>query len=276
MLKSLLVVLDVTQASVSAAVLARELAVGSKALLQGLVIVDPWIVAPPEPTPMGAGAYKEHKDLTLMEHARHSGAALAQQFSDSCFAQGLNAAAHLVEGDVCESLIHASGPHDVIVLGCDASFGGKPTAPSPYISELLRDNPRPLIVTPENPNHGARTLVAYDGSIPSMRALQLFCALQLRCNEEAVVVSINPDNALATGLAEQGAAFMCARGYSARAKAIASAVDVSDALVSEVTGAGAGMVVAGAFGHRGFRQWLLGATTEELIAQCPAPLFIHH
>jgi len=38
----------------------------------------------------------------------------------------------------------------------------------------------------------------------------------------------------------------------------------------------AGMIVAGAYGHRGWREWILGSTTERLLETAPIPLFVHH
>jgi nucleotide-binding universal stress UspA family protein len=173
-------------------------------------------------------------------------------------------------------LIAASAAHDIVVLGVDTSFGDVPAALSPLIAGLLRDNPRPLVVTPKDAAAGARTFVAYDGSIPSMRALQLFCCMQLRLDGDVVVVSVDRDAAKATAMADTGAVFLRDHGYNATTHAVSGDGDVAAALIDAAKAADAGMIVAGAYGHRGWREWLLGTTTERLMTSSPIPIFIHH
>ena len=177
----------------------------------------------------------------------------------------------MVQGPALESLIARSAASDIIVIGGGATS-------STLIGGLLRDNPRPLIVTPAAPATapGTRTLIAYDGSVPAMRALQLFAALRLRVEHEAIVVSIHADAKEAAVLAETGAAFLAERDYKPTARPIVTTADPEDTLIAAAKDADAGLIVAGSYGHRGWREWLLGTTTEELLAKSPVPLFIHH
>jgi nucleotide-binding universal stress UspA family protein len=39
---------------------------------------------------------------------------------------------------------------------------------------------------------------------------------------------------------------------------------------------GARLIVMGAYGKRGWREFLLGSTTDRLLAHASRPLFIHH
>ena len=41
-------------------------------------------------------------------------------------------------------------------------------------------------------------------------------------------------------------------------------------------GLGAGLMVAGAYGHNRFREWVLGGVTRELLERAPVPLLIAH
>lgn len=276
MLKRLLIALDATPAAREAQSLALRLALAHGAALKGLAIVDPEILIPVEPMPIGGDTYKVHKDAVLIDRARAAASALAQAFTDECRTAHVEAESGAIQGPALATLISACAPHDVVVLGNDTSFGGDPKAPSPLIAGLLNNNPRPLIVSPVNEAPGPATLIAYDASVPAMRALQLFAALGLRKANEAVVVSIGADAAAAKTMAEEGETFLRERGYKAVARPLAGGKNPIDTLIAAAKSANAGMIVAGAYGHRGWREWLLGTTTEALVAQSPVPLFIHH
>jgi len=40
--------------------------------------------------------------------------------------------------------------------------------------------------------------------------------------------------------------------------------------------AGAGLIVAGAYGHSRYREWVLGGVTRELLERAPVPLLLAH
>lgn len=275
MLKSILLALDGTPAALESRKLAMAIASKHGAAILGLSVVDPNVVAPAEPTPIGGDAYKQHKDAVLMERAKTAATEFAEAFVGECRAAGRMAGATVVVGEAAASLVAASAPHDVVLLGVDSDFSGSAAKLSALIVDLLRDNPRPLIVSPCNAVPEGKTIVAYDGSIPAMRAMQLFCAMQLRAENEAVVISIDPDRVKAAARAEVGALFLRERGYKATAQPL-TADDAAGAIVAAAKTAGAGMIVAGAYGHRGWRDWLLGTTTEHLLAASPAHVFVHH
>jgi nucleotide-binding universal stress UspA family protein len=276
LLKGILLALDDTPASMEARKLAIHLAQKHRAVIQGIAVVDPAIVAPVEPVPIGGEAVKEHKDAVLLEKARVAAVEFAQRFTYDCHEAQIHGEASVVQGAAKASLIAACAAYDIIMLGIDTSFSEASGGLSPLVGNLLRENPRPLIVTPKESPKGARTFVAYDGSIPAMRALQLFCCLQMRQDAEVIVATVDHDAAKATALADVGAGFMRDHGYNATTHAVSGDGDVTTALIDAAKAADAGMIVAGAYGHRGFREWLLGATTERLMTSSPIPLFIHH
>jgi nucleotide-binding universal stress UspA family protein len=273
-LKSLLLALDRSPGSMTAKAIALELAREHKARIRGLAVIDPDLIAPPEPTPMGAGAFKQHRDAVIVERVRAADTGIAQALAAELKAAGIEGTVEVVQGGALATLNAASAAHDLVLIGADATFGADEMAP--LINGLLRENPRPLIVAPREPASGTKTLVAYDGSIPTLRALQLFCALGLRTECEVVVTCLNMNGRTALALAESGASYLNERGYKATPRPIAGDGDPAPALIEAAKDVGAGLIVAGAYGHRGWREWLLGSTTEDLLATSPVPLFIHH
>lgn len=284
MLTGILLALDRTPASLAARKIAIDLALKHKAAVTGILVVDPNVFAPPEPTPLGADSYKQHKDKVTLERARADAVEFAQRFTYECHEAHVHGDASVIQGAALESLKAACDIHDIVVTGFDTSFGaGEEGTPSTLIEQLLRDNPRPVIVSPKEPLDppGARTLIAYDGSIPAMRALQIFCCSRLKHESEAVVVTVRETEDAASAVCQRAVQYLRDHRFTASARPIASPGDVADddvaaTLIEAAMSADAGLIVAGAYGHKGWREWFLGTTTQRLIARSPVPLFIHH
>ena len=277
MLRSILLALDDTPASVAAKRLALSLAAKAGASVTGLAVIDPQVIAPPEATPMGAGAYKEHKDAVLIARAESAAGKLVDVFTANGDEAKVRTLASVVTGEVLEAMIAASDLHDLIVGGIDTSFDENASGRvSSFIARLLHGNPRPVVVCPQEPHVGSRVLVAYDGSVPAMRAIQLFCCLGLWKTSETLVVSIGENMEATAALSARGAKFMSDHGYQASTISLPLTDNPAAALIKVARDNGAGLIVAGAYGHRGWREWLLGSTTMRLIEASSLPLFLHH
>lgn len=279
MLKRILLVLDVTTASAQAERLAIDLALRRAASVRGLVLIDPGSISPPEPIPVGGDAFKQQKDQALLNRAREDGAALAQRFDNECLKMKVASDTRIVTGPALDGVVEASALCDLIAVGVDAAFEAADAEQvSTLVTRLLHHGARPVLAVPgrQHASTRSRTLVAYDGSVAAMRTLQLFAGLQLNVDLEAVVATVHSDQAEANRLSEVATRYLQERGYRAHAHAIVSDDDVAD----EVLGLGhridAHTIVAGAYGQRGWREWLIGGTTQKLLEQSDFPLFLHH
>ena len=65
-------------------------------------------------------------------------------------------------------------------------------------------------------------------------------------------------------------------GVNATANALRTETTPADALLSEARRVSADLIVAGAYGHSRFREWVLGGVTEDLMANAPVPLLMAH
>lgn len=279
MLKRILLALDVTPASASAQNHALTLAANEGAAITGLVLVDPDLVSPAEPVPLGADAYKQHKDSMLLQKAVADAEAVSQRFRAECLARKVACEARVVQGKALAELVAASAQCDIIAIGVDASFeAAAPCNVSETVTRLLRDNSRPVLLTPpQSKSEGtAGTLIAYDGSIAAMRAVQLFALMQINAGLPAIVASVNCDNAVADGLCETAAAYLREHGYEARTEPLAAEGNIAESLLKAAERAHVSMIVAGAYGEQQWKEWLMGSTTRHLLEKTTIPLFIHH
>jgi nucleotide-binding universal stress UspA family protein len=277
MLRSLLVALDDTPAGEAAAAYAIRLALAHRARLRGLAVIDRDFFAPPSPGRAGAMFYKERADAARLAEARARDASLSRVFVERCAREGVAAGAAVEDGAPVASLQAAANPHDAIVMGRDSDLHGEAAEGcAATVRGLLKETPRPLIVVPAGAPAPARALVAYDGSIPSARALQLFALLGVAHGLEVHVLAVHPDLAVARARAAEAAAYLALHGTKAEAHGVDSKADPADIVAAEIRSRGIGLAAMGAYGHEGLRAKLLGSFTTKLLGGSPAALFVHH
>ena len=147
---------------------------------------------------------------------------------------------------------------------------------APVIPALLKEGARALLVVPESPapDEGP-VLVGYDGSLPAMRALQLFALLGLAEGAPVTVLSADPDAAEAARLAAEGASYLRRHGLAVEERAVADGGGAA-LLLAEATAMQARLLVVGAFGTGTLRALLVGSTTRRLLRDAPCAVFIQH
>lgn len=278
MLSGLVLILGQAPAAMAARRVAFAIARDARAPIAGLSIVDPQVVAPAEPTPLGGDAYKVHKDEVALEKARGQAADFERLFAEECGRSGVPCDAAVVEGRTLRAVIDACALQDLVVVG--RTLGDKRTqvqSVEPVLLSFLRDNPRPVIVCSEAAvNDAGPTLVAYDASTAAMRSLQLFALLGLRKRAPVIVLTVHESQKGAAEVSRSGAAYLRKHGYDASTHPVEGDSAVDTVLMREAQRLSAGLIVAGAYGNQGWREWLLGSTTKHLIEKSSAPLFVHH
>lgn len=71
-------------------------------------------------------------------------------------------------------------------------------------------------------------------------------------------------------------AHLARHGVVATATVLDTGASASDALLAEARRISADLIVAGAYGHSRFREWVLGGVTADLLDSSPVPLFLAH
>jgi len=188
----------------------------------------------------------------------------------------------LIEDTADGALLLQARYADLVVLSRDVD-------PEPGIPPRVRRlpehvalrGPRPVLVVP--PAYAdapiAATVVAgWDGSTQALRALA--AALPLLARADGVrLVLVNPDR-LSDAHGEQPGAdmalYLARHGVKVDVVLERTHATAGDALMALARTAGAGLIVAGAYGHSRYREWVLGGVTRELLERAPAPLLLAH
>lgn len=276
-MKSILLALDDTPAGSAACRVAVALAEKYAARITGLCILDKEFLTAPEPEPIGGAYYKIQINLARLKRARDRQAALVSSFEAGCRQRNVVGTGSSLDGTPLPEILHAADIHDMVVIGRDTAFHSEPARHmADTVEELLKKNPRPIVVTTPTSAKIDPILVAFDGSVAAARSLQLLTLLHMADAASVHLVSVAGSDEEARAIAQRGGGYLQLYGISVQTHAIASAVDPADILLAEAQSIDAGVIVMGAFGHRGWREALLGSCTRRLFEKSPVSLFVHH
>jgi nucleotide-binding universal stress UspA family protein len=245
--------------------------------LTGVAVVDRPTIERPAAAPIGASAFKAERDEALLADANRKAEEILGAFEAACEAAGVACEAIRTEGLPCEQIEAVSKRHDLIMIGRDTNFHFETSEGSDEtVKRLLRDHPRPVVVTPrENPG-GESILIAYDGSVQSSRALHMWTLLEFRVERLGIhVISINADRKKAESRCEEAAQLLASHHVTAQTHPIKSTANVTEVLLEQVDALKAQGIVMGAFGHRGLRTFFFGSTTAHMLQRCPVPMFVY-
>lgn len=276
-LKGILLLLGETSASVTARAYAFALAQRTGAKLSGLAGIDLSYIEARMPGVAGGIAWKLRLEEQLKKRAGDTRDRLREAFERECNSHRMMLDWLSFEGDPTQILQMAVETRDLVITGHDTAFRGDIREQFPgLLSRWLLSTPRPVVVCPDELPRGYDVLVAYDGSAPSMRAIQLFALLGLCHDARIHVTAVDSSQELVARRASSAASYLRTHGYQVEAVPITSDVHPSEVLRIEIADRRIGKMVMGAYGHRGFREFLFGSTTNALVENPACSLFIYH
>lgn len=277
MLKSILVLLGETLASAAARRYAFRLAERTNADVSGLAGIDLSYIEAPMAGSLGGSAYKPWLEDRLHKQADKVRRRLHEQFELECKEHCVAFSWLAFEGDPISSIQAASETRDLVVTGHDTTFRGNVREQlSEILSVMLVHTPRPVVICPDELSESEDILVAYDGSLCAMRTLQLFALMDIGSDKRVCVTSIDADRDSASRHTTAAVGYLRSHGYVAESNPIVSRTHPAEVLRIEVSDRKIGTLVMGAYGHRGFREFLFGSTTQSLVENPPAALFVYH
>ena len=273
---SILVPLDDSKANNMAVETAIEIAKKHKAKLAGMGIVDIPSITGSEGVPLGATYFKKEKDDVLLENATETVRKFLGDFGEACRAEDVEYETVVARGTPFDEICRESHRHDVIVMNRETHFHFETQlAPDDVFRYIVRDTPRPVIAVGRQKPEGDQILVAYNGSLESARALQMYHAIGLSQGCPLHIVTVNQDKEKADYINDHAVSYCHNRGSKVTGLPIATSQKPEEVLLEYVDKLKARYVVIGDCGHSALRQMLWGSVSSSVIRQCPVPLFIY-
>jgi nucleotide-binding universal stress UspA family protein len=235
-----------------------------------------------EAVPIGGDAFKARRDTHRLRRTEAEADAAIADLAAAAATAGQRFEVLRLDDAPEPALLRAGALHDLIVIGRDSTLGQEDTDDglAPVIEALLRGGARPLLVVPPDAapfvdGGAAAVLVAYDGSLPAMRAIQGFALLRLAEGAPVRVICVDDDPAEGRRLVAEAAGFLRRHGMAATEAAIQGGRP-AERLLAEAAALPARVLVMGAFGTAGWRGLLLGAATRRLLRAAPCAMALRH
>lgn len=272
-IRSVLLHLDATGASVGRLAYARELAGRHRAALTAVFGV--------QPDPARASfAYSAGAALRAAEEgtAAHWAGERAR-LQDLCTDAVAPPAWCEVIGDtVTHGFLAEAAYADLLVVGApaDARHPGGP--PPGFVEAAILESGTPAIVVPNRhvpATCGRRILVAWNESPAATRALHAALPLLARAEQVDVVTWGGPPPAAPYSRIDIGE-WLRRHGIAGRLHRRPSTTRIGDALAALAAELRSDLVVMGCYGHARLRERVFGGVTRSLLAALPVPLLMSH
>jgi nucleotide-binding universal stress UspA family protein len=184
----------------------------------------------------------------------------------------------LVEDEHRDALLLHARYADLVVTSLE---DGGQSAMRGLPQYLALHGARPVLAVPAR--HGGQAIgeiivAAWDGSVTALRAIS--AALPLLARARAVHLAlVNPERGGDLHGHEPGAdmaLYLARHGVPVEVNAVQTDRPAGTALLDIVAATGAGLLVAGAFGHSRYREIVLGGVTRVLLERATIPVLFAH
>ncbi|WP_066823372.1 universal stress protein [Sphingomonas mali] len=177
-------------------------------------------------------------------------------------------------GDLVGSLCGAAQFADLVIV--DRQLEDPITPMRSAIGGVITGAGKPILAVPQDVRKfdDRCAVVGWDGSAAATAALRNAIPL-LKLMERVFLVEVATDRA--DGWAEDAARYLSRHGIHARVERVPQlALGIAHTLIAEAGRHGAGLIVAGGYGHSRLREAVFGGVTRELLRHSPCPLLLSH
>ena len=280
MIKRVLIPLDPSPYTDSALKIGTTMAKINGAEITGLVVLDlPGIEKSIGPVPLGGLHYAEKVEKAKRDEAHQRIHELLDKFRQQCEDAGVSYREAEQQGSPSERIITESIFYDAVIIGMRTYFHFETQdTPGDSLEKILGETITPVYAVPEKlelpnlPMEKIRVLIAFDGSLPSARAMQRFAQLapvdifevQLLISEE------NEDNA--HYYLDQAEAYLKSHNVQNIEKKWIK--DNINKTIDQQYLDWAHVLVVGAHSKQGLFNFMVGSLTKHLIKEARKPILI--
>ena len=271
-IRSILLHVDATPASIARLTLARELADRHGARVTALFGVRPHVSRSAFAYSAGAALRAADEEGVPHEFERVRLRELLAEHEREC-------AWCEVVGDSVRHAFAAEAIYaDLAVLGRPSGVDEEGAAPHGFVESVILESGAPAMVVPYPASRetvGDRVVVAWNGSPSAARALK--AALPLLQQATSVhVATWGAQPPIAPFSRLEIRAWLRRHDIDAELHLGASAAHVANELIALVGHVGADLVVMGCYGHSRIREQMFGGVTRALLARLPVPMLMTH
>lgn len=187
---------------------------------------------------------------------------------------GCDCKLEITAGFIADEILDWSRTVDLIILGkaINRTFDGKINL-GDSVKAIIQKSPKPTLVVTSGHKPGKNALVAYDGSVPSNKALREGASFIKELGGQVSVLIVNDTNIETDKLMQEAETYL--KPYEILTEKIIKDSDsVSVAIKQIVSEKGTDLLVMGAYGDSKFKEFLMGSTTEETLKKIDCPVLL--
>lgn len=277
MIKTILIPVDGSANSANAVDYGIYIAPKLEATLTGLHVIDVFLIQGPMMTDISTtvgmmpyDGFFEAVETSLKEKAD----AVLKNFEERCKTAGIACRTKKNIGKISDTITEEAESADLILMAKKGEhFHLKEGGLIGSVAEaVIRHSGKPVMVIPESFREIESMGLAYDGSAPARKALELSLNISEKVKWPITVLIISADAAKAADLSAQ-VEEMAQKGL-ADCEVIISAGREADEILKFIREGSVELMVMGAYGHNRLREWLLGSTTSHIIQKSPIPILL--
>jgi nucleotide-binding universal stress UspA family protein len=280
MLKKILLPLDPSPYTECATDFAISLAKIYDAEITGLVILDiEGIKSAVGPIPPGAGFYAKELENTKIDTAKVHIQNLLSTFKSKCDAAGVRHKESNAQGSPSKRIAELSPYYDLIVTGIKNQYHFETSDKfTNTIDSLLGKIAVPVIACPDkysefnSDSEVFKVIIAYNGSLQSIRAMQNFAKLDFPKEIDATVFISSDDDINAENMFQNIKSYLNAHKIKKVNKLITSKDKIS--VFNEELLNSYDIIVLGVHSRSGIFEFLIGSLTKHLIDEDKTMLFL--
>ncbi len=179
----------------------------------------------------------------------------------------------LRHGDIVETVAEIEDQARVIVIGKRGEAADFATGHlGSNLERLVRSSHKPVLVAARAFRPIEKVLVAFDGGISALKAVDHIARSPVFEGLKIHVVTVGTADAQVTKGLENAQATLRAAGITAETSTLPGQPET--ALARLVEDAGFDLLVMGAYGHSRIRSLIIGSTTTAMIRACKVPLIL--
>jgi nucleotide-binding universal stress UspA family protein len=278
MIKSILVALDGSEHSETASRYATWLAERMQATVIGLHVVDVVSIE-------GSGAFlhdvsgslgfEPYLDFSskMREALNERGQVVLEQFLAGCRDHGVRAETQLATGIIANEICEQARTADLVVVGhrgvnerfSTGLLGGT-------TESVTRKCPKPVLVSPLEFQPVTRPLLAYDGSQRAAAAMHEAAELATALAVPLTVLHVGKDDAAGHRILDEAKRYLAT--HRIEAEYVTRPGYANEAILEVMDTGQHDLLVIGAYGHSRIIEMVIGSTTEYVLRNASAPVFL--
>ena len=277
MIRKILIPIDGSPNSNNAVDYGIYIAPKLEAALTGLHVIDIYLIQGPMMTDISTtvgmppcDGFCETIEASLQEKAD----VLLKDFEDRCRMATIPCRTQKNISKISDAIIEEAENSDLILMAKKGEhFHVKEGGLIGSVAEIvIRRSGKPVMVVGESFRMIESMGLAYDGSIPSRKALELSLMISEKADWPITVIIINDDKSKAADLSAQ--VEEAAQQGQSDCEVIVSAGREVDEILKFIKEGSVELMVMGAYGHNRLRELLLGSTTSQVIRKSPIPVLL--